>query len=58
MNKNKRRKKEMDRECIRCKRIIIKDFEKWKQENPEKVFVYCKYCRLSVPVMRSEGVDI
>ena len=48
----------MEKECIRCKRIIIKDFEKWKEQNPGKVFAYCKYCRLFTPVMRSEGIDI
>jgi len=49
---------EIEKMCIRCGRMIIQDFEKWKQENPEKVFAYCRYCRISVPVMRSEGVDI
>ncbi len=47
-----------EKECIRCKRIIIKDFEKWKSQNPTKVFFYCPYCRLMLPIMRSEGVDI
>ena len=48
----------MEKKCIRCKRVIIKDFEKWKEENPTKVFFYCPYCKMFLPVMRSEGVDI
>jgi len=46
------------KKCIRCNKIIIDDFEKWKKDNPKGVFVYCKYCKLRLPVMRSEGIDI
>ncbi len=46
------------KDCLRCKRIIIEDFEKWKEKNPKQVFEYCKKCRMFTPVMRSEGIDI
>ena len=48
----------MQKECNRCGRVMIDDFEKWKQENPTKVFAYCKKCMMWLPVMRSPGVDI
>ena len=48
----------MQKKCIRCKRVIIEDFEKWKEDNPEGLFEYCKHCRMRLPVMRSIGVDI
>jgi len=46
------------KECIRCKKIVIEDFEKWKSDNLKGVFAYCKYCRIKLPVMRDIGVDI
>jgi len=52
------KKVEEVKKCIRCKRVIIKDFEKWKDKNPDKVFFYCPYCKMMLPVMRSEGVEI
>ena len=38
--------------------MIIEDFEKWKEDNPDGVFKYCKYCRMTLPVMRNVGIDI
>ena len=48
----------MEKDCLRCGRMIIEDFEKWKKENPKKVFAYCKYCKIFVPVMRNVGIEI
>jgi len=46
------------KKCIRCKKTMIEDFDKWKQENPTKIFAYCRHCRMMIPVMRDVGVDI
>lgn len=30
--------------CLICKKIIVEDFEKWREENPESNYLECPYC--------------
>ena len=30
--------------CTMCKKLIIKDFDKWKEENEGKAYIQCPYC--------------
>jgi len=36
--------KTVEKKCIFCKRIIIKDYLKWLEDNSEEEYLLCPYC--------------
>ena len=34
----------MEKRCKYCNKIIIKDFDKWLDENPETAYLLCPFC--------------
>lgn len=34
----------MEKRCLKCKKIIIEDYLKWIEDNPEIKYLQCCYC--------------
>jgi hypothetical protein len=34
----------MEKKCENCKRVIVEDWKKYLEENPEEVWLQCPYC--------------